>query len=385
MNGFTHEIQRVRDILHSPEFVRANFGGPRRSAIDSPWLRVNVRSFKDKLQFEYFDRKQCFARNHPPADVHTAIDELLALQFSSIHLVTATEETDVRISKKGKVFIGRRATESNATPHNRLKDLPLPEGESNRLLEAMGILGSDGRVRPAMRAKFTQINEFLKHLLHVIDDSGLQTLGRPIEILDAGCGSSHLTLAVHHFLNEKLRLPAHLLGVDVNIDVIRKSVERADRLGAEAIRFVCSKIEAVTLKPDMVIALHACDTATDAALAAAVKAEAKLILSVPCCHHHMNEQLKSSHVEVLRPILRHGILHERQADLVTDAFRALILRIHGYRSEVVEFTSPEHTARNLMIRAVKSSTKGDPQYRQELAEMKHFFGVTPYLEGLLFQ
>src|SRR6185437_16912575 len=145
----------------------------------------------------------------------------------------------------------------------------------------------------------------------------------------------------------------------------------------------CDPIAAVAAKPDIVFALHACDTATDDAIALTVRSRAKLLLSVPCCHHHLNDAIRADGpAEPLRPLLRHGILRQRQADLVTDAFRALILRIAGYRTDVVEFVSPEHTARNLMIRAIGGLPPGDPAFLREYRKMKHFWGVTPYLERL---
>ncbi|MGL4554663.1 MAG: methyltransferase, partial [Gemmataceae bacterium] len=284
--------------------------------------------------------------------------------------------------KKDKVLIGRRKADAPAaavTGHNRVKNLPLPEGRPDRLLEVMGVLTADGRVRHAMRAKYTQINEFLKLLIHVLDDAGLRGLGRPVEILDCGCGSSYLTLAVHHYLNDVIGVPARVMGVDVNDEVIRKSAERSARCGAD-VRFAVGAIGAADARPDLVLALHACDTATDDALAVAVAADARAILSVPCCHHDLNDAIAA---EPLRPLLRHGILRQRTADLVTDAFRALALRVVGYQADVIEFISAEHTARNLMIRAVRGVPAGDPGFVREYREMKRFWGVTPYLERAL--
>jgi hypothetical protein len=286
----------------------------------------------------------------------------------------------------GKITVGRRTGEIVAAPeeHNRAKNVPLPEGRADRLLEVMGIMTPDGRVRPTMRAKYSQINEFLKHLLHIIDDAGLCSVGGELEILDCGCGSSHLTLAVHHYLNDVLGMPARITGVDVNEEVIRKSVERSERLGAERLAFECARIRAIDSRPDIVLALHACDTATDEAIALAIRSEAKLLLSVPCCHHELNVNMRAEGpAEVLRPVLRHGILRERAADLVTDAFRALALRIMGYRTDVVEFVSTEHTARNLMIRAIRGLPMGEPNFVREYLAMKGFWGVTPYIERAL--
>ncbi|CAN5543288.1 SAM-dependent methyltransferase [soil metagenome] len=378
----------VANTVSKSNFRRATFGGKARQA--TPWLRAIIRpvTLRDAtmIQIEYFDAKKSFTKNLTDNDLTSALNELHVAAFSDIHLEIATEAIDIRTSKKGKIFVSRSAITTTAAPaeHNRVKGVPLPEGESNRLLEAMGILGKDGRVRPAFRAKFTQINEFLKHFEHCLDDAGLRSLGRPVTILDCGCGASYLTLATHYYLNDKLGLPARILGVDVNDEVIRKSLDRASRLGSDGIDFSCERIDAHSQNVDVVIALHACDTATDAALAQAVKCQAKLILSVPCCHHDLNDKVTANgEAAVLRPILRHGILKQRQADLVTDAFRALLLRIHGYRTEVVEFVSPEHTARNLMIRAIRIANTDVAPFVSELQAMKQFWQVTPHLETLL--
>ena len=378
--------QRVIDAILGAAFRRATFGGAVRHG-PSPWQRVVVRPIELRgerhLQFSYFDGRKDLTKNFPVTNAPLA--ELFDLGFAGVHIETQTEELDIRTSKKGKVHVSRRTV--TAAPaeltHNRTKDVPLPEGRADRVLEVLGVLTADGRVRPTMRAKYTQINEFLKHLLHVLDDAGLRSLGRPIEILDCGCGSSYLTIAAHHFLNDVLGVPARVLGVDVNDEVIRKSTERADRLDAKGLSFACGRIGDADVKADVVIALHACDTATDDAIAQAVRSDAKLLLSVPCCHHALNQELRADAVAVLRPLLRHGILHERTADLVTDAFRALALRILGYRTEVVEFVSPEHTARNLMIRAVRGAPIGEAGFVTEYREMKRFWGVTPYLERAL--
>ena len=375
--------QLVREALQHPGFRRATFGGAVRGPTTAPWQRVVVRPVVLRgerfLQFSYFDAKKDITRNCRGPEIATHLDEVLNVGFARIHLATADEETDLQITKKGKLLIGRRKTPAVAAAmaqeHNRTKALPLPEGRADHVLEVMGILSSDGRVRPTMRAKFTQINEFLKQLTHVLDDAGLRSLGRPVEILDCGCGSSYLTLAVHHYLNDVLALPANILGVDVNEEVIRKSVERSERLGAERLSFRCESIDAVDGRPDIVLALHACDTATDDAIARAVHGEAAILLSVPCCHHHLNDQLRAAGpAKVLRPLLRHGILQQRTADLATDAFRALALRIMGYRTDVVEFVSTEHTARNLMIRAVRGAPPGDAALLDEYAEHAPLLG-----------
>jgi hypothetical protein len=185
-------------------------------------------------------------------------------------------------------------------------------------------------------------------------------------------------------LNEVLHLDARITGVDVNDEVIRKSTSRAEQLRMNTLAFSCAPIREISVHPDIVVALHACDTATDDAIAQAIRSEAKLLLSVPCCHQYLNKTIRPrGQAELLRPILRHGILQQRTADIVTDAFRALILRIMGYQVEVVEFVSTEHTARNLLIRAVKLNHGGDSADIRDYMALRAFWQVTPYLETLL--
>jgi SAM-dependent methyltransferase len=349
---------------------------------------VEVRGEKH-VQFAYQGAKKVITKNFLPAELEIPLDELLGFGFSAVHISTLREEIDIRTSRKGKVHIGTHKMAephepTEAEPHNRVKDVPLPEGKADHLLEIMGIATPDGHVRASMRSKFTQINEFLKQLKHALDDTDLRKLNRTVEILDCGCGSSYLTLAAHHYLNDVLEIPARVLGVDINDEVIRKSIERADRLGAQGLAFECRRIGTADVQADIVLALHACDTATDDALAQAVRSEAKLLLSVPCCHHDLNRALQSNAGDgVLRPVLRHGIMLQRTADLVTDAFRALALRIMGYKTEIVEFVATEHTPRNLMIRAVRSGATPPAEYISEYQEMKRFWGVTPYIEKAL--
>lgn len=175
-----------------------------------------------------------------------------------------------------------------------------------------------------------------------------------------------------------------MIGVDANPHVVQKSAAAAEQVGAAGAGFACARIGRYDDPADVVLALHACDTATDDAIAQAVRSEARLLLSVPCCHQALNTAITADGpAGVLRPLLRHGILHQRTADLVTDAFRALALRVMGYRTDVVEFVSPEHTARNLMIRAVRGLPSGDPAFVAEYRELCRFWGVVPYIEAAL--
>ena len=204
-------------VIVGDAFRRATFAGRPRGT-PTPWVRVTVRPVDIRgerlLQFGYFDGKQTVTKNHPPTAAGPAVAELLAARFAGVHLSTATDEIDLRTSKKGVTAVGRSPAISAPADaaHNRVKDVPLPEGRPDRLLEVMGIATAAGRVKPTMRGKFTQINEFLKHLSHALDAAGLTTPGRPLQVLDCGCGASYLTLAAHHYLNHVRGIPAHLLG-----------------------------------------------------------------------------------------------------------------------------------------------------------------------------
>jgi len=402
--------QTILSLLANPALLRANFGGTPRFA-KSPIQRATLRPVElaegRRLQLSQFDGRKVLYSNHTAEELPAAFADILAAGFSNVHISTITEEIDLRLTKKGELLSGRKPSVPRSPsaphlaaaeitpassreiapvePHNRAKAVPLPEGTADPLLEALGILDRNHRARPTMRDKFTQINEFLKLLEHALPDAlnHRRDADATLTILDCGCGSSHLTLATAHYLNNVLKIPAVLLGIDANDEVIAKSRARAATLSASyptplAIEFRNARIGDLTdLRADIVLALHACDTATDDALAQAIQSHATLILAVPCCHRHLNATLR---IPALAPIHHHGILHQRQADLITDTFRALLLKVMGYRAEVIEFISPEHTARNLMIRAVKIRAAGDADAIAEYAAFKKFCDVTPYLE-----
>jgi len=385
----------LRELLFGeflrPEFQRAIAAGTPRTAAKLDIRRVEFRCIDLQGQRSWqrvqFSATQTFTANIAVEGLSAAIDEVTASGWSNYHFEHADGHVEVRLSKKGKFFVQRKRIDSPSpavvtASHNRIKDLPFAEGQPNTLLQTLGLITSGGQIKPTQRGKFTQINEFIKHLRHAMQHVGELPTNRPLQILDAGCGSSYLTFAVHHDLVHHRNIPAEILGVDVNPHVIRKSIEKRTQLELETLRFEVAKLRDTPPVADIVLALHACDTATDDALSLAIRAQAQVILSVPCCHHHLNEQLKSTDsAAVLQPMLRYGLLKQRFADQLTDAFRAQLLRMSGYHVDLVEFVGTEHTPRNLMIRAVKRDTKRDVALLQrQYAELKSHFGVTPYLE-----
>jgi SAM-dependent methyltransferase len=311
----------------------------------------------------------------------------LGLPFKSINVQSTTRAVQIQFTRKGKAIIHRHRTtapcEERSLRHDRSKDLLLPVDKLDPYLVAIGIMTQEGRVRARMRGKFRQINEFLKLVIEAGDwDRG--TL--PIRVIDCGCGSAHLTFAVYHYLNHVLGVSAQVQGVDINAKLIEKQAKLSRALGWEGLSFQVSSIADFepAEPPDVVFALHACDTATDEALAQAIRWRSKMIFAVPCCHHHLQEQIKAQTAPPqFRPVLRHGILKERLGDVLTDALRAQILRIMGYRSDVVEFVSTEHTSKNLMIRAIKGGMRGEQESVEAYTALKSFWRVEPYLEHLL--
>jgi SAM-dependent methyltransferase len=244
-----------------------------------------------------------------------------------------------------------RPTKSADAPqaHNRAKEYTIPEGVPCPFLAEIGVMTADGRVRRSMMHKFRQINRFLE----LVDDivPALQR-GRELRVVDFGCGKSYLTFALHYLLTEIHRRSVRIIGLDRKAEVIRRCAEIAGRLGCRGLEFREGDIAAheESEPVDLAVSLHACDTATDDALAQAVRWQTRVILAVPCCQHELAETITSRE---LAPLFGHGILRERLAALATDALRALVLEIAGYSTQVVEFIDLEHTAKNVLIRAVR--------------------------------
>jgi hypothetical protein len=241
-----------------------------------------------------------------------------------------------------------------------------------------------GQIKADKRDKYRQITEFLK-LVQPAFDAAPQA-GAPLSVVDCGCGNAYLTFAAYHYLAEVRRVPVCMTGIDVQGALLARHAATAQELGWEGLSFQQTSIidYQPPTPPDIVLALHACDTATDEALAQGITWRSRYIVSAPCCHHHLQAQLQRSGAPApFGPVYRHGILAERMGDILTDALRALILRIMGYRTDVVQFVSSEHTACNVMIRAVRAGASDTSRFVREYKELVGFWKVTPHLEELL--
>ena len=366
------------------------------------------RARDEKIYFaEFFTATQTFHKNFSSSEVEFFLQENIGKTFRNCTERTENEEIVFMTSKKGKITRLTKSLKNDsgqkigaakirgekiALGQNRKKNYIIQEGERVPFLQELGVMTCDGKVVAAKHAKFRQINRFLEFLDDIVPsvieqkeseiacekndaDSAAENFTEqsaplsphsqiePIRILDFGSGKSYLTFAVHYYFSQK-KIPFEITGVDLKKDVIENCADLSRRLGLQNINFFCGDISDFSDKknPDIVITLHACDTATDFALDYAVRRGAKAILSVPCCQHEINLQLqkKSAQEKILRPLLKYGIIRERFSALVTDCVRAEILEQAGYAVQVLEFIDMEGTPKNLLIRAVlkKSNSVG---------------------------
>jgi SAM-dependent methyltransferase len=385
-----HHALVERAVLDERRFVRALFTG-RLPGHPLEWKRVLIRPVSVKgrphVQFTYYDPAKSVDRNLRGAAARDELRSLLRMPFRNVHVETTERTIQINLSRKGRPVVKtthRPAPAARSLTHDRQKRLPLPPGTPDAYLVAVGIMTEDGRVRAERHDKFRQINEFVRLLGQTVS-SGEERF-RPTCVVDFGCGNAYLTFATYHYLRNVLGLSIRMYGVDAREAPLITHREKAAQLGWDGLRFVASTIEDFDPPeaPDLVVSLHACDTATDDALARAIGWQSRYVLSVPCCHHDLQVQLRERRdATPLRPVYRYGVLAERLGDVLTDTLRALLLRLYGYRCDVVQFVSSEHTAKNLMLRAARSGAVGDPAIADEYRRLRDFLQVTPALERLL--
>ncbi len=323
-------------------------------------------------------------RNLPLEDGVAWVASQLGPSFRNAHLITREEEIQLLIGKRGTGTLHRAAVarnEARSLAHDREKhrfvDLEQP------FLVALGVTTPEHRVVPAMARKWKQINKFVEVVSHALEASPLAQAPR-IRVLDFGAGKGYLTFAVHSHLVARPGLEVNVTGVELRADLVQFCNDAAARLGLAGLRFEQGDLANWPAQPhDVMIALHACDTATDHAIALGIRGDASIIISAPCCHKEVRTQLLSPHP--LRSVLRHGVHLGQEADMVTDSLRALLLEACGYATQVFEFVSLEHTSKNKMILAVRREqpVPSGPVLAQ-VAELKRFYGLrTQCLEQLL--
>lgn len=347
---------------------------------------------KNKLllfQIEEYTKTQVFHKNLTAGDAGSYLTGKLSsdtssqtASFKNALVETQSFTANVLVSKKGTITIKKKMNASAKQPkislsHNRKKKYILEEGIPVPFLIDLGVMTQNGNIVNAHYDKFRQINRFLEYIEDILPS--LPT-GRELRILDFGCGKSYLTFAIYYYLKVLKGYPVRITGLDLKEDVIRHCNELAVKYGYDKLEFLCGDIAYYDgcSQVDMVVTLHACDTATDYALAKAVGWGAKVILSVPCCQHELNKQMKN---DLLSPVLHYGILKERMAALMTDGLRAQILEANGYRTQILEFIDMAHTPKNLLIRAVYNGHCADN--KAQINELLAAFDVNPTLYRLL--
>lgn len=377
----TKELDQVLRESFTIDFISAVLSNPReKEELQKVKIRPLLKGAELHFQLEEFRGKQAFHENVRAEEAVVKTGELMQL-FKQMQIETKKFSCTVLISKKGKITIKKKAVSGKVKEvdlsHNRSKKYILQEGTPVMFLQDLGVMTADGKIVRTRFDKFRQINRFLEFIEDILPKLPSD---REVTILDFGCGKSYLTFAMYYYLHELKKYDVRIIGLDLKTDVIRKCNELSEKYGYEKLRFLEGNIADYTGvdEVDMVVTLHACDTATDFALAKAVGWKAKVILSVPCCQHEMNEQIQN---EILYPALKYGLIKERMAALFTDALRAEYLEREGYDTQILEFIDMEHTPKNILIRAVRTGRAHENG--EEIKQLEDFLHVTPMLGKLL--
>ena len=372
-------MERIKDFLDEQlgQIILSN--SRRKEEVSKVRVRPLLLQEKLVFQVEEFRGKQAFHQNLMRDEAYEYLQNAMSDTFRQMELVSAKGSAQILVSKNGKMTVkvkknrpvkGQAKIQAPSTllDHNRKKKYVLEEGKPIPFLQELGVMTADGRIVHSRYDKFRQINRFLEFVQDILPKL---PKGREINIIDFGCGKSYLTFAMYYYLKELNGFDIRVIGLDLKQDVIDHCNQLARKYGFEKLAFYHGDIasyEGVD-QVDMVVTLHACDTATDYALAKAVRWNASVILSVPCCQHELNRQMKN---DMLEPVLQYGLLKERMAALYTDGIRAEILENHGYRTQILEFIDMEHTPKNVLIRAVKEGKgKKNGKKLQEMMDFLH--------------
>ena len=391
----------LRCIISNPRQKMGMQNDERQNEIS----KIKIRPVMINSELMYQATEQVGAKvlhsNYTDKEIVMYIVKMISNSFKQCEIITNDYVLNILVSKKGKMTISKKdsglskinpkAFESNLE-HNRSKNYIIKEGTNVPFMVELGVMTKEGKIIHKRYDKFRQINRFLEFIRDIKDNL---PKNREISIIDFGCGKSYLTFAMYYYLHELCRLDVKITGLDLKEDVIEKCNRLSNEYGYDKLVFKRGDIadykdeESV----DMVVTLHACDTATDFALERAVKWGAKVILSVPCCQHELNKQIRN---ELLEPVLSYGILKDRFAAIMTDAIRAETLKINGYDTEILEFIDMEHTPKNLLIRAVKRNGKTGPDEKKTkqasvtgkknaVMKLAEEFGANPTIVNLLLK
>lgn len=379
------DITQLLDICISDKLIDMVISGQKNKSEDKA-VKVRIRPVILKNEIEYqvseFVGRKVLHSNHSAADVKKKIIDYMTEDFKQAQ-INMTDAAATILSSKSKTLTCKykKAGQLKAQrdlSHNRTKKYIIQEGKPVAFMIDLGVMGQDGKIIRTRYDKFRQINRFLEYIEDILPKLDKE---RELTIIDFGCGKSYLTFAMYYYLKELKGYNIRIIGLDLKADVIEHCNELRTRYGYDKLDFYVGDIATYkdVDKVDMVVTLHACDTATDYALAKAVKWGAEVILSVPCCQHEANRTIKS---DILSPVMDYGILKERMAAIVTDAARAKLLTANGYDTQILEFIDMEHTPKNLLIRAVKSS-KEDIFAREKTKDMLEALNLELTIDKLI--
>lgn len=376
-----NERDEILEKIFSDEIKKVVFSDQRQS--EFPYRKITLARKKEGYQAEKLTEKQAFHETVSTEELPVYCARCLDAGFVQMHAWGERDEYSVRISKKGKALYQRKKTTQPvkiSADHNRKKQYLLEEGEVIPPLVDMGVFTREGKIVRTMYDKFRQINRFVEFIDEAVEKSGLKKL----HIIDFGCGKSYLTFVVYYYLVYVKKMEVEMIGLDLKADVIEKCNQTAKAYGYDHLHFLVGDIREYqsNMPVDLVISLHACDTATDYALFHAICWNAKMIISVPCCQHELCAQMNSEELPIIQ---RYGIVRERTAALMTDAIRGNLLEACGYKTQLMEFVDLTHTPKNILIRAVKSnvSTEHKRKMMQEVRDLCGCFSLRPTLLGLL--
>ena len=375
------ELMKVLEQYLDKNMLQAVVSGAKKADIPSK-IKIRPVLNKELLKFQtaITDGKKEIHKNFDNLEMREQLKSWMESDYKQLQMDTVEYAITVLVSKKGKMTIKKKRWDKPKEPvslqHNRKKKYVLEEGTPIPFLVDLGVMTQEGKIVNSKYDKFRQINRFLEFVEDIMPQLDRT---REVTIIDFGCGKSYLTFAMYYYLKILQGLDIHMIGLDLKEDVIEKCNGLAKGYGYDKLEFYIGDIasyEGVD-HVDMVVTLHACDTATDYALAKAVKWGAEVILSVPCCQHELNGQIQN---DILEPVLKYGLIKERMAALLTDAFRAGRLEEEGYNVQILEFIDMEHTPKNILIRAVKA---GVPKKVKNLAECMELVGARPTINKLL--
>jgi len=371
-------VAQLDQRIKSEYFVRAVLSGRRRN-MQTEFERIDIKPvlIKEEIKWQIIssDGKKDITKN---VEIDFNFTQLFSSGYANLVVDTQTESYQVRISKKDEALVSvSKVNLSRDLSHDRQKQRML--AESNQVFKALDMSDLLGRIKPSKMDKYKQVDEFLRLISQTLDAELLKQ--DEISVVDLGCGHAYLTFAVGEFLKDKYK-KVSILGVDERDESKEHNEKVALKLKVEA-KFIAAKIsDTPNQVVDIAIALHACDTATDDAIYWAVKNNAQIIMAAPCCMHELQTQIKEA-PEPWALLTKNGLVKERLVDLITDSLRAQILKLLGYRVDIVEFIGGEHTARNILIRAVKTNQSSSDIDKDRYQQMLSQWQIKPYLAKLL--